>query len=144
MTEQDIWYYGLADMGKAVQLKNSVIFEVFFSLADSIICFLPMLPWSVLAVSHGVNLPKTNPVNQPQQMSVQITSLLVWLCHSNQLPKACSLSLEAFCTSLWVVEGVWGLPRVLLHLPCKTTPATIRDCGCCLASDVQHTLGLQK
>lgn len=61
-------------------------------------------------------------------MPVKITSGLVWLCLSNQLPKECSLSLEALCTSfawsLWVVEGVLGLPRVHLHLPCETTPAT--------------------
>lgn len=145
-----IWCYGLADMGKAVQSKNSLIFKAFFNLTDSLIFFLPVLTWSVVAVSHGVNLPKTNPVNQPQQMFVQITSLLVWLFYSDQLPKDCSFSLEALCTSfawsLWVVEGVWGLPRVHLQLPCKTTPATIKDSGCSLAPAVQHrhTLGLWK
>lgn len=61
-------------MGKAVQSKNSLILKVSFSLTDSIIFFLPVLTWSVVAVSHGFSLPKTNPVNQPQQMCVQKTS----------------------------------------------------------------------
>lgn len=118
-----------------------MILKVFFNLTDSMICFLLMLTWSVLAFSHGVNPTKTNPFNQLQQIFVQ-TTFLVWLCHSDQLPKDCSLSPEALCTSfacsLWVDEGVWGLPGVHQHLPWKTTPATIRDCGCCLASAVQH------